>query len=171
MIHIVLYEPEIPQNTGNIMRTCVGINATLHLIKPLGFSLDDKYVKRSHLDYVEHLTYYVYENFDDFTSKHKGPFYFLTRYGKHIYTDIDFKKEKDIYFVFGKESTGVDRTILANHINETYRIPTTDKIRSLNLSNSVSIVAYEYLRQHNFFDLEKEEPKTLKGSRFLEQFL
>lgn len=171
MIHIVLFEPEIPQNTGNIMRTCVGIDAKLHLIKPLGFSLDDKYLKRSHLDYVSHLSYAVYENFEDFLSKNTGPFYFLSRYGKHVYTEINFKALETIYLVFGKESTGVDRHILAKHLDQTYRIPTNDKIRSLNLSNSVSIVAYEYLRQHDFFDLSKTEPETLKGPHFLEEFL
>ncbi|MFA5719527.1 MAG: tRNA (cytidine(34)-2'-O)-methyltransferase [Acholeplasmataceae bacterium] len=171
MIHIVLFEPEIPQNTGNIMRTCVGINAKLHLIKPLGFKLEDKYLKRSHLDYFHHLVMEVYENFDDFLSKNKGPFFFLTRYGKHVYSKIDFKNLSEIYLIFGKESTGVDRHILAAHLDYTYRIPTNDKIRSLNLSNAVAIVSYEYLRQHDFFDLSKEEPKTLKGSRFLEEFL
>ncbi|MDL2292925.1 tRNA (cytidine(34)-2'-O)-methyltransferase [Acholeplasma sp. OttesenSCG-928-E16] len=170
-INIVLFEPEIPQNTGNIMRTCVGINAKLHLIKPLGFSLDEKHLRRSALDYFEHLNYDVYENFDDFTSKNKGAYYFLTRYGKKTYSNIDFKSiDEDIYLIFGKESTGVDRKILSLHIDNCYRIPTTDKIRSLNLSNAVAITCFEVLRQLDFMDLEKMEPKSLKGSDYLDKF-
>lgn len=172
MLNIVLYEPEIPQNTGNIMRTCVGINAKLHLIEPLGFELSEKYIRRSALDYIKDLDYTVYPNYNDFVSKNKGHYFFLTRYGKHVYTEIDFTKyEGEIYLIFGKESTGVDRTILANHMDQTFRIPTSDKIRSLNLSNSVSIVAFEFMRQFNFMDLERFEPETLKGKDFLDKFL
>lgn len=172
MLNIVLYEPEIPQNTGNIMRTCVGIDAKLHLIEPLGFKLSEKYLKRSALDYIKDLNYQVYLDYNDFTAKNKGHYFFLTRYGKHVYSEIDFKKyEGDIYLIFGKESTGVDRHILANHLELTFRIPTTDKIRSLNLSNCVAIAAFEYLRQFDYFDLERHEPETLKGKDFLDDFL
>lgn len=170
-LNIVLFEPEIPQNTGNIMRTCVGIGAKLHLIKPLGFSLDEKYLKRSALDYIEHLDYTLYENYADFESKQKGTYFFLTRYGKKTYSDIDYKAiEGPIYLIFGKESTGVDRQILARHIDTCYRIPTTDKIRSLNLSNCVALVSFEILRQFDFANLYKVEPESLKGEDFLDQF-
>lgn len=170
-LNIVLFEPEIPQNTGNIMRTCVGINAKLHLIKPLGFSLEEKYLRRSALDYIKDLTYTIYENYADFESKNRGSFFFLTRYGKKTYTDIDYTKvEGPVYLIFGKESTGVDRTILAAHMDTCYRIPTTDKIRSLNLSNAVALVAFEVMRQVDFEGLQKYEPETLKGKDFLDQF-
>lgn len=149
MLNIVLYEPLIPQNTGNVMRTCVGIGAQLHLIEPLGFSLEEKQLKRSALDYFPLLKYKVYSSFESFVKENDGYYFFLTRYGKKTYSDIDFKKyfDKPVYLIFGKETTGVDRKILAKHQDMSFRIPTNDKIRSLNLSNSVSIVAYEYLRQ------------------------
>ena len=172
-IHIVLYEPEIPQNTGNIMRTCVAIGAHLHLIEPLGFSLSDKYLKRSHLDYVKDLSFKTYKNFTEFEKNNQGTFFFLTRYGQKTYSDFDYKSylPDDIYLIFGKESTGVDRHLLAKHLDHCYRIPTTDKVRSLNLSNAVALVSYEVLRQLDFLELEKMEPETLKGKAFLEQFL
>ncbi len=170
-LNIVLFEPEIPQNTGNIMRTCVGINAKLHLIKPLGFSLDEKYLKRSALDYIKDLNYTIYENYQDFSTNNPGQYFFLTRYGKKTYSEIDYTKiEQPIYLIFGKESTGVDRTILAAHMDTCYRIPTTDKIRSLNLSNAVALVAFEVMRQVDFEGLHKYEPETLKGKDFLDQF-
>ena len=169
-LHIVLYEPEIPQNTGNIMRTSVAIGAKLHLIEPLGFKIDEARLKRSALDYYEHLDYNLYKNFDDFQSKHKGTYLFLTRYGKKNYADIDYRTlDKPIYLIFGKESTGVDRKLLAKHMDNCYRIPTTDKVRSLNLSNAVAIVAYEVLRQLDYPDLIKTEPH--KGEDFLDQFV
>ncbi len=172
MLHIVLYEPLIPQNTGNIMRTCVGIDAKLHLIEPLGFSLEDKYLKRSHLDYFDNLNFEVHKDFNEFLSKNKGPCFFLTRYGKHVYTEINFKeyRDKDVYLIFGKETTGVDRHLLKENLDKTFRIPTNDKVRSLNLSNTVALVAYEYLRQLDFPGLSKEEPETLKGKHFLEEY-
>lgn len=153
MINIVLFEPEIPQNTGNIMRTCVAIGARLHLIKPLGFSLDEKSIKRSAVNYIDKLEYFVYENIDDFFSKNKGEMFFLTRYATKKYTDFDFKASKDIYLVFGKESTGIPKEILKEHLDKCLRIPTTDNVRSLNLSNCVSIVAFEALRQRDFENL------------------
>lgn len=171
-MHIVLYEPEIPQNTGNIMRTCVAIGAKLHLIEPLGFKIDESKLRRSALDYYEHLDYVVYKDFLDFEQKNKGTYLFLTRYGKKNYADIKYRELKEpIYLIFGKESTGVDRTLLAKHLDNCYRIPTTDKVRSLNLSNAVAIVAYEVLRQFDYPDLEKVEPDTHKGKDFLDQFI
>ena len=159
MINIVLFEPEIPGNTGNIMRTCVATNSKLHLIKPLGFSLEDKYVKRSAVNYLEHLDYVVYENWDDFKSKNSGTFYYLTRYGKKPHTSFDYSnKEENIYLVFGKESTGIPKEILREALDHCMRIPMTDKVRALNLSNSVAIMVYEVLRQQEFNDLLRKEP-------------
>ncbi len=172
MFHIVLYEPEIPQNTGNIMRTCVAIGAKLHLIEPLGFKIDEAKLRRSALDYYEHLDYTLYPNFDAFQKKNPGTYLFLTRYGKKNYADINYPTlSEPIYLIFGKESTGVNRKLLAENLEHCYRIPTTDKVRSLNLSNAVAIVAYEVLRQFNYYDLERFEPETLKGQNFLDQFL
>ena len=159
MINIVLFEPEIPGNTGNIMRTCVATNSKLHLIKPLGFSLEDKYVKRSAVNYLEHLDYTVYENWDDFKFKNEGIFYYLTRYGKKPHTSFDYSNSDDnIYLVFGKESTGIPKEILRNDLERCMRIPMTDNVRALNLSNSVAIMVYEVLRQQDFNDLLRKEP-------------
>jgi len=172
MLHIVLFEPEIPQNTGNIMRTCVAIGAKLHLIEPLGFRLDEKRLKRSALDYYEFIDYKVYEDYPSFLKENKGQFFFLTRYGKKTYSDFDFKEIKeDIYLVFGKESTGIEKHILASHLDRCFRIPTTDKVRSINLSNCVALVSYEVLRQLSFPNLFKSEPETHKGKDFLDQFI
>ena len=109
MINVVLYEPEIPQNTGNIVRTCVATNSKLHLIKPLGFKLDDKHMKRCAVNYLENLNYEVYENFEDFKSKNKGVYYYLTRYGKKDHTSFNYNTDENIYLIFGKESTGIPK--------------------------------------------------------------
>ena len=168
MINIVLYQPEIPQNTGNIMRTCAATNARLHLIKPLGFSLDERYIKRSGVNYIDKVEYFVYENFEDFLSKNNGEFYFLTRYGKKPHTSFDYSNpEKDIYLFFGKESTGIPKEILKNYLDRCLRIPATDNVRSLNLSNCVAIMLYEVLRQQDYPNLLKTEP--FKGEDYLEQ--
>lgn len=169
MNHIVLFEPEIPQNTGNIMRTCVATNSILHLIKPMGFSLDDKYLKRSGMDYIQDLKYYIYESFEDFASKNVGEYYFLTRYGKKTYSDFDFTNtDSNIYLIFGKESTGIRKDILKSNLDRCLRIPISWKARSLNLSNSVAIVLFEALRQQEFPELSKGEP--FKGADFLENY-
>ncbi len=166
MNHIVLYQPEIPQNTGNIMRTCAGTNTKLHLIKPLGFSLDEKYLRRSAVNYFENCDYQVYEDFSDFAQKNKGKYYFLTRYGTNTYTDYNFSDtDEDIYLIFGKESTGIPKEILSNDLEHCLRIPTNDKIRALNLSNCVAIVLFEVLRQQNFNDLLRSDP--FKGENYL----
>ena len=113
MINIVLYEPEIPQNTGNIMRTCAGTGAKLHLIEPLGFSLNEKAIKRSGVNYIEHCDYTIYEDWNDFLAKNDGEFYFLTRYGNKTHSDVDYSDtNKELYLVFGKESTGIPKAIL-----------------------------------------------------------
>ena len=159
MINIVLYQPEIPGNTGNIMRTCVATNSKLHLIKPLGFSLDEKYVKRSAVNYLENLDYTVYEDWDDFKSKNNGTFYYLTRYGKKPHTSYDYSNsDENIYLVFGKESTGIPKEILRNDLDHCMRIPMSKNVRALNLSNSVAIMVYEVLRQQDFNDLLRKEP-------------
>ena len=167
MINVVLFEPEIPQNTGNIMRTCVGTGAKLHLIKPLGFSLDEKSIKRSGANYIDKLNYEVYENYEDFKSKNKGTYYFFTRYGKKPHSDFDYSnKDEDIYLIFGKESSGIDKKILKDNLDRCMRIPMTEDLRSLNLSNCVAIVVYEVLRQQDYRDLVRHEVQ--KGENFLE---
>lgn len=168
MVNIVLYEPEIPQNTGNIMRTCAGTYTKLHLIKPLGFSLEDKYVKRSGVNYIDNCDYTVYENFEDFLNKNDGEFYFLTRYGKMPHTSFDYSdSSKNIYLIFGKESTGIPKEILKKYLDRCLRIPINDNIRALNLSNCVALMLYEVLRQQNYPNLLREEP--FKGSDYLEK--
>ncbi len=168
MINIVLYEPEIPANTGNIMRTCAATNAKLHLIKPLGFKLDSASVKRSGVNYIDKVNYQVYENIDEFFSKNKGEYYFITRYGKNTYSDYDFSDQNtNIYLFFGKESTGIPKEILKKHIDRCFRIPASDNVRSLNLSNCVAIILYEVLRQQDFPNLYKTEPH--KGEDWLER--
>ena len=166
MINVVLYEPEIPHNTGNIMRTCVATNSKLHLIKPLGFKLDDKHMKRCAVNYLENLNYEVYENFEDFKSKNKGVYYYLTRYGKKDHTSFNYNTDENIYLIFGKESTGIPKEILKSDLDHCMRIPMTDKVRALNVSNSVAIMVYEVLRQQNFNNLLKTEP--FKGENYLE---
>lgn len=168
MINVVLYEPEIPGNTGNIMRTCAGTGVKLHLIKPLGFSLEDKYIKRSAVNYLEHCDYIVYENYNDFLSKNTGVFYYMTRYGKKPHTSCDFSNSNEnIYLVFGKESTGIPKEILQDDLDHCLRIPMNDNIRALNLSNSVAVVVFEVLRQQNYPGLLFEEP--FKGADYLEK--
>ena len=159
MINIVLYQPEIPGNTGNIMRTCVATDSKLHLILPLGFSLDDKHMKRSGLDYLKYLNYEVYEDYEDFKSKNDGVYYYLTRYGDKPHTTFDYSNpDENIYLIFGKESTGIPKEILGDNLDRCMRIPMTNKTRALNLSNCAAIMVYEVLRQQNYNKLLKEEP-------------
>ena len=168
MINIVLYEPEIPANTGNIMRTCVATNSHLLLIKPLGFSLEDKYIKRCGVNYIDKCVYTVYENIEDFFSKNKGEYYFLTRYGHKPHTSFDYSDNtKNYYFFFGKESTGIPPHILKPYIDRCMRIPMTSNVRALNVSNSVAIMVYEALRQQNYNDLLLNEPH--KSINFIEE--
>ncbi len=166
-LNVVLYHPEIPQNTGNIMRSTVGFNAKLHLIKPLGFKLDEKALKRSAVDYYQYIDYELYEDFDDFLSKNDGEFYFFTRYGNKEPKDIKIINDKNIYLFFGAESTGIAYDILKRYYDKLYRIPTTDKIRSLNLSNTVAIALYQVSSLLNDDEIYKLEPDTLKGADFI----
>ena len=159
MINIVLYEPEIPENTGNIMRTCAATNAMLHLIQPFGFILDEKRIKRSGVNYIDKVTYRTYVDFDDFLENNDGEFYYFSRYGTKAYSEIDFSNNgKNVYLIFGKESTGIPKEILHDNVKNCYRIPTSDNVRALNLSNCVALVTYEVLRQRNFPNLLMNDP-------------
>ncbi len=173
MNHIVLFEPEIPQNTGNIMRTCVATGTKLHLIKPLGFLLDDAHLRRSGVNYIDKLDYEVYENFDDFVSKNPGTYYYFTRYGKKPHSSFDYRNPNgdNLYFIFGKESTGIPKEILQKDLDYCMRIPMTANVRALNVSNSVAIVIYEVLRQQNYDGLLFTEPSDAehKGADYLER--
>ena len=166
MINVVLFEPEIPENTGNIMRTCAGTGAKLHLIRPLGFALNEGIVKRSAVNYMDKVEYTLYDDFDDFVEKNPGEYYFFTRYGKKPHSEIDFTdKSKNIYLIFGKESTGIPKEILRKYLNRCIRIPCSDDIRCLNVSNCVAIAVYEVLRQQDYNDLLRYEP--FKGEDWL----
>lgn len=168
MIHVVLYEPEIPQNTGNIIRTCMATNSTLHLIEPLGFSLDEKHLRRSGMDYIKDAKIYIHKNWEEFAKENPAEhYYFMTRYGHRPPTSFDFTKETgDIYLVLGKESTGVDKHILKDHLDTCMRLPMVANARSLNLSNCTAIVVYEVLRQLGYPGLSWNE--ELKGEDYLE---
>ena len=165
MINIVLFEPEIPQNTGNIMRTCVATNSMLHLIKPLGFSLDEQKVRRSGMDYRKDLNMKIYDNFEHFVSENQGYYWFITRYGQKPPSSFDFNIDDELFLIFGKESTGVPKDILKKYPNQLARLPMVKNARSLNLSNCVAICTYEVLRQRNYEDLSFCE--YLKGSNFI----
>lgn len=148
-MHIVLHQPEIPANTGNIGRTCVATSTALHLIEPLGFKLDEKSIRRAGMDYWEHLNVNTYINYEDFLAKNPGAtVWYATTKAKKCYTDVSFGP--DDYIMFGKESAGIPEEILVENEEHCIRIPMCEKIRSLNLSNSVAIVLYEALRQQNF---------------------
>jgi len=155
-MNIVLHEPEIPANTGNIGRTCVATGTALHLIKPLGFDISDKAVRRAGMDYWKDLTLYVYEDFEDFISKNPDArVYMATTKAKKAYTQVEYR-END-FIMFGKESAGIPEEILVRYEDTSVRIPMIGEIRSLNLSNSVAIMLYEALRQQDF------EGMKLKG--------
>ena len=166
MLNIVLFEPEIPENTGNIMRTCAATGAKLHLIRPLGFRMDQSSIKRSGVNYIDKVEYALYDDYEDFCSKNPGEYYYMTRYGKKAHSEFDYSdKSKNIYLIFGKESTGIPKEILRDNLDRCIRIPSTDNVRSLNLSNCVAIVLYEVLRQQDYLDLCRCEP--FKGEDWL----
>ncbi len=149
-LHIVLFEPEIPQNTGNIARTCAAIGAILHLVHPLGYSLDEKHLKRAGLDYWHLLTLIEHPSIDSFLQEHKDEnLVFFTTKAHQLYSEIPYPPS-DTYLIFGKESRGISEHILVGHEASCVRIPMLEEARSLNLSNSVAIAAYEYMRQQNF---------------------
>ena len=155
MMHIVLHEPEIPQNTGNIARTCAATGATLHLIEPLGFSLDEKQIKRAGLDYWNLVNVKTYKNYEEFLKQNNYPkVYMATTKSKQTYTDVNY--EEECYIMFGKETAGIPEEILLDNKETCIRIPMISEARSLNLSNSVAIVLYEAFRQHQFEHLKKQ---------------
>ena len=149
-INVVLYEPEIPQNTGNIMRTCVAACCALHIIKPLGFDIDNPRFKRATTNHITWADYTLYDSYEDFTEKCRGEYFFMTRYGKVPPSDIafgDVSNDRDIYLIFGKESTGIPYDILKSNLDRCFRIPMAPECRSLNLSNAEAIAIYESERQ------------------------
>lgn len=155
MMNVVLHEPEIPANTGNIGRTCVATGTRLHLIKPLGFSLEEKELKRAGLDYWKNLDVTVYENFEDFLGKNPGAVLFMaTTKARNTYTEVSYPD--NAYIMFGKESAGIPEEILVDYEETSVRIPMNEDIRSLNLSNSVAIMLYEALRQHDFAQMQRQ---------------
>lgn len=156
-LHIVLHQPEIPQNTGNIARTCSALGASLHLVKPLGFSIDEKSVRRAGLDYWEELDLHEYDNIEDFfTANPEGLHIFATTKAERTYDSPDYPSYKEVFLIFGKESKGLPEELLVEHRENCVRIPMLGETRSLNLSNSVAIMAYEVMRQREFDFLKKE---------------
>ncbi|MEL5988223.1 tRNA (uridine(34)/cytosine(34)/5-carboxymethylaminomethyluridine(34)-2'-O)-methyltransferase TrmL [Kurthia gibsonii] len=151
-LHIVLYQPEIPANTGNIARTCAGTNTHLHLIRPLGFSTDDKMLKRAGLDYWSSVNITYYDNVEEFFEKHQqATIYFIETFGTKNYTEFDYSNtEEDIFFMFGKETTGIPRELIEDKQHMCLQIPQSNHVRSLNLSNTAAIIIYEVLRQQSF---------------------
>ena len=157
-LNIVLVEPEIPQNTGNIARTCAAIGAKLHLVKPLGFDISEKQVKRAGLDYWDKLEIEEHENLGAFLEKYSissNDMYLVSTKATHVYSDVDYVHKNEIFLLFGKETKGLPETLLKSNLEKTIRIPMGYNIRSLNLSNSVAIVAYEVLRQNRFEGLKE----------------
>lgn len=169
MIGIILYRPEKPANLGNIMRTCVATSTKLFIIGPLSFEFDDKSLKRAGMDYVNELDLKYYNSYNDFLLDFKNKnIYYVTRYSKNIYSLMDYTDVVDeIYFMFGRESTGIPHDILRENINKTIRIPMVPSARSLNLSNCVALILYEALRQQNFRGLATQE--EIKGNDFLNE--
>ena len=159
-LNIVLYEPEIPYNTGNIGRTCVATGVRLHLIGPLGFQINDKMLKRAGLDYWDKLEIYEYDNIDDFFSKNSGEFYFFTTKGRKVHSDVDYPQDREVYIIFGREDKGLPEKLLYENPQSCVRIPMRKTLRSLNLSNSVAIACYEVLRQWDYPDLGREGKLT-----------
>lgn len=154
-LNIVLYEPEIPANTGNIGRTCYATGTRLHLIEPLGFILNDKTLQRAGMDYWKNLDVIRYDDWNDFLEKNPdAKIYYATTKGKHVHTDVNY--EEDCYIMFGPESRGIPEEILVEHPDECVRIPMMGETRSLNLSNSVAVILYEALRQNNFSQMKLE---------------
>ncbi|TMU88296.1 tRNA (uridine(34)/cytosine(34)/5-carboxymethylaminomethyluridine(34)-2'-O)-methyltransferase TrmL [Bacillus sp. BHET2] len=151
-VHVVLYQPEIPANTGNIARTCAATDTTLHLIRPLGFSTDDKMLKRAGLDYWQFVNIVYYDSIEEFFEKNDGgEFFYLTKYGKTPHTNFDYSVEdKNYFFIFGRETSGLPDDIIQNNLDRALRIPMNENVRSLNLSNTAAILIYEALRQRNY---------------------
>lgn len=154
-LHIVLYQPEIPANTGNIARTCLATNTTLHLIHPLGFSTDDKMLRRAGLDYWHDVSIKEYKSIDDFYEAYpEATCYFIENFGTKYYTDYDYSdEEEEIFFIFGRETNGIPKELIAGKEDHCLRVHMSDNVRSLNLSNTAAIIIYEALRQQAFRQL------------------
>lgn len=162
MIHIVLYNPEIPLNTGNAARTAFATDAKLHLIKPLGFSMEEKSLKRYSAGFMLEANIDVHENWEEFLEKNNGDMYFMTRHGNKAPSQFDMSNsDKDIYLVFGSESSGIPREILKANMDNLMRLPMSKNARSVNLSNTVMTVVYEVLRQQNYNNLITSEPHKI----------
>ncbi|HET7579817.1 MAG TPA: tRNA (uridine(34)/cytosine(34)/5-carboxymethylaminomethyluridine(34)-2'-O)-methyltransferase TrmL [Bacillales bacterium] len=155
-LHVVLYQPEIPANTGNIARTCAATHTVLHLIRPLGFSTDDKMLKRAGLDYWPHVDIRYYDSLEELFENHpEGDYYYVENFGSVPHTEMDYSdREKEYFFVFGRETTGLPEDLWKNNQERCLRIPMTDVVRSLNLANSAAILVYEALRQQDFPGIE-----------------
>ena len=151
-LNIVMVEPEIPQNTGNVARTCAATGARLHLVGPMGFKIDDKKLKRAGLDYWQYLDISYYDSLDEVFQKNDGQFFYFTTKGRHVHSDVSYPD--NCYLLFGKETKGLPEELLIKHPESCVRIPMGDEIRSLNLSNSVAIATYEVLRQWNYPSLQ-----------------
>lgn len=163
-INVVLVEPEIPQNTGNIVRTCAATGAKLHLVRPLGFQISDKYLKRAGLDYWDKLEIEEHNSFNEFLEKYNPKdknMFFVTSKGTHKYSEHDYSRMEEVFILFGKETKGLPEDIMKKYIEKTIRIPMIEGIRCLNLSNAVSIVTYEILRQDNFNNLKETSERLI----------
>lgn len=157
-LNIVLIEPQIPQNTGNISRTCAVTGAKLHLVRPFGFEITDKHLKRAGLDYWDKLDIFYYDNVEEFFEKNQGNYFFFTTKGKNVYSNVEYPD--NAYLIFGREDKGINEDILYANPEKCVRIPMRNELRSLNLSNSVAIATYEVLRQWDFPDLSREGQLT-----------
>ena len=155
-LNIVLLEPQIPQNTGNISRTCAVTGAALHLIKPYGFVISDRHLKRAGLDYWDKLDIYEYENWDSFAAVNEGEFYYFTTKGLNVHSEVCYPGGRDVYLIFGREDKGLPEELLYANRERCVRIPMRSELRSLNLSNSAAIAVYEVLRQWDYPDLGRE---------------
>ncbi|EGQ3657141.1 tRNA (uridine(34)/cytosine(34)/5-carboxymethylaminomethyluridine(34)-2'-O)-methyltransferase TrmL [Staphylococcus pseudintermedius] len=154
-IHVVLYQPEIPANTGNIARTCAATDTHLHLIRPLGFSTDDKMLRRAGLDYWKYVLITYYDNIESFFEQTEGQYFLLTKFGSKNHTSQDFSDvDQNYYFIFGKETTGLPNWVKDKYDNTALRIPMNENVRALNLSNTAAILVYEALRQQNYPNLQ-----------------
>lgn len=155
-INVVLYQPEIPANTGNIARTCAATDTVLHLIRPLGFSTDDKMLRRAGLDYWQFVEVVYYDSIEEFFEKNAGgEYYYLTKFGENNYANFDYSsRDKNHFFIFGRETTGLPKDIINANKERCLRIPMNENVRSLNLSNTAAILIYEALRQQDFLELK-----------------
>ncbi|RHB48334.1 tRNA (uridine(34)/cytosine(34)/5-carboxymethylaminomethyluridine(34)-2'-O)-methyltransferase TrmL [Exiguobacterium sp. AM39-5BH] len=155
-IHVVMFQPEIPANTGNVSRTCAATNSVLHLIRPLGFSTDDKMLKRAGLDYWQFVDVRYHDSLDELWAKHPdGEFFYITKYGEQYPSDLDVSEvDKDYFFVFGRETKGLPMEVIENNLDRCIRLPQSNLVRSLNVSNTAAIIVYEALRQQGYAGLK-----------------